>query len=184
MTVREAIAGDAEAVGPLLLKCCAQHEAWDAAKYGLTENVIREYRRWFGQIAEDPRTFLLVAEDGKKVVGFLIAAVRREAPIYRLKEYALIQELWVEPEYHGTGVGRDLINAAAAMVRPLGITQMRAETAASNEPLRKMLESCGFRTCMVDLLLELPPSAPKRRRPRAAGARAPASNSTSLEASP
>src|SRR5438105_4339773 len=140
MTVREAIAGDADAVAPMLLRCCAQHESWDAAKYAVMDNVLREYRRWFGQIAEDPRSFLLVAEDEqKKIVGFLIAAVRREAPIYRLKEYALIQEFWVEPEYHQTGVGREMVMAAIATFAAIGITQIRAETAAGNEPLRKLL---------------------------------------------
>ena len=171
MTIREAIAGDAEAVAPMVVRCCAQHEAWDAAKYAVTDDLVREYRRWFGQISEDPRSFLLVAEDeSRKIVGFLIAAVRREAPIYRLKEYALVQELWVEPGYEHTGVGREMILSAAATFGAMGITQMRAETAAANEPLRKLLESCGFRVCTIDLLMEVPKRMAAKRRRRTAPA--------------
>ena len=33
------------------------------------------------------------------LVGFLIATVEREIPIYRLHEFGFIHDLWVEPEY-------------------------------------------------------------------------------------
>jgi ribosomal protein S18 acetylase RimI-like enzyme len=39
--------------------------------------------------------------------------------------------------------------------RAMGATQVRLETAAANDPARKLFESCGFRSATIEMLLEL-----------------------------
>lgn len=163
MNIREADAGDTEGIAALVRKSCALRASGDPARYELTADVIREYRLWFGRVAEDPRNLLLVAEEGEAIVGFMIAVVKREMPIYKLTEYAMIQEMWVEPEHEPAGAGRDLVAKASELFLAMGIRQIRVEAPAPDERLRKMLESCGFRVCSVDLLLDIPPRRPRRR---------------------
>lgn len=160
MIVREATTADSDAVAPLIIACLTQHESWDAARYGLTPEVEKEYRRWFGRLAEDPRTTILIAEESGRPVGYMVATVRRDRPIYRTGDYVVIHDLWVEnPDGEA---GRELLKHAAERYAAAGVTQLRAATAAANERVRTLLKSTGFRVCQIDLLMELP--APKKRK--------------------
>ena len=44
---------------------------------------------------------------------------------------------------------------AMEQFRALGCPQVRLETAAANEPARKLFANCGFRTASVEMLVEL-----------------------------
>jgi L-amino acid N-acyltransferase YncA len=160
MQIREATTADTEVVAPLILKVLAQHEVWDPARYGLAGDVAKEYRRWFGKLAEDPRTTILVAEENGRIVGYLVATVHHDRPIYRTGDYAVIHELWVEED--GADAGRELLKAVADHYATMGVTQLRAATAAANERMRAVLESAGFRVCQIDLMMELPKPKPRK----------------------
>jgi L-amino acid N-acyltransferase YncA len=160
MIVREATTADSDAVAPLILTCLKQHESWDAARYGLAADVAKEYRRWFGRLAEDPRTTILVAELEGRPVGYLVATVHRDRPIYRTGDYAVIHDLWVEDS--ASEAAQELLKDVALRYAAAGVTQLRAATAAANERVRTLLKSSGFRVCQIDLLMELP--TPKVRK--------------------
>ncbi|HEY2586025.1 MAG TPA: GNAT family N-acetyltransferase [Tepidisphaeraceae bacterium] len=160
MQIREATTADTEVVAPLILKVLARHEKWDPARYGLAPEVEKEYRRWFGRLAEDPRTTILIAEDEGRVVGYLVATVHHDRPIYRTGDYVVIHDLWVDDG--NPDAGRELLKAVAEHYSNIGVTQLRAATAAANERVRALLQSAGFRVCQIDLLMELP--KPKSRK--------------------
>jgi ribosomal protein S18 acetylase RimI-like enzyme len=155
MQIRPAVPGDVPAVLPMVAKICALHESWDPAKYGFVEHPERMYARWLPSRADDPRAVFLVADAGDRLAAFLIGTVETEIPIYRLKEFGFIHDLWVEEEYRHEGVGRQLVMAAVQRFHELGVKQMRLDTADANEAARKLFQSCGFRTSVVEMLMEL-----------------------------
>lgn len=167
MLIREATAADSEVVAPLILKVLTQHEAWDPARYGLSPNLAKEYRRWFGKLAEDPRTTILLAEVKGRVVGYLVGTVHHDRPIYRTGDYVVIHDLWVDDA--GADAGRELLKAAADHYAKTGVTQLRAATAAANERMRGLLQASGFRVCQIDLLMELPKPKPRKSARRVEG---------------
>jgi ribosomal protein S18 acetylase RimI-like enzyme len=156
MEIRPAQVADVEGVLPMVAKICALHEAWDPAKYGFLPHPEERYRRWLGTRSGDERSVFLVADDGKgRLAGFLIGTVETEIPIYRLKEYGFIHDLWVEEEFRHEGIGRQLTMAAVERFAAMGVKQVRLDTAAANEPARKLFESCGFRPSAIEMLMEL-----------------------------
>jgi ribosomal protein S18 acetylase RimI-like enzyme len=155
MDIRTASAADVPGVLPMVAKICALHEAWDAAKYGFLPNPHERYRRWLTARASDPRSVFLVAEHDARLVAFLIGAVEEEIPIYRLKEFGFIHDLWVEEEYRHEGIARQMVMLAIERFNQAGVHQIRLDTAAANEPARKLFASCGFRLSTMEMLLEL-----------------------------
>jgi ribosomal protein S18 acetylase RimI-like enzyme len=158
--IRPAQPQDIPAVLPMVAQICALHEAWDAAKYGFRPDPAEMYRKWLAARATDPRSVFLVAEraadpEPLRLVGFLVATVDAEIPIYRLKEYGFIQDVWVEPEYRNEGLGRQLVMLAIEKLRAMGVTQIRLDTAAPNDAARAMFNSCGFRISGVEMLNEI-----------------------------
>src|SRR5947207_12233444 len=114
MQIRPAKAEDVPAVLPMVEKLCKLHESWDPAKYSFLPNIPQMYDHWLRERAGHRRSVFLVAETARpeRIVGFVVGRVEREIPIYRLKEYGFLHDLWVEPEYRHEGVERQMVMVA------------------------------------------------------------------------
>jgi ribosomal protein S18 acetylase RimI-like enzyme len=155
MEVRAAKPTDIPAVLPMVRKLCELHRSWDRAKYEFVDGIEEMYRGWLTARATDPRAVFLVADrEGVGPVGFLIGTVEREIPIYRLKEYGFIHDLWVEPDYRNEGLARQLVMLAVERFGDIGVQQVRLDTAGPNDVARKLFERCGFRVSVVEMLRE------------------------------
>lgn len=156
MKIRSATPADVSAVLPMVAKLCDLHQAWDAAKYGFTTNPAQRYQSWMARQATSDRSVFLVAEaENNHLVAFLIATIEQEIPIYRLKEFGFIHDLWVEPEYRKVGVARQLVEQALQQFQQMGIQQVRLNTAVENEAARQLFQACGFQSSEIEMLREL-----------------------------
>jgi ribosomal protein S18 acetylase RimI-like enzyme len=155
MNIRPASSADVPGVLPMVAKICALHEAWDPAKFGFLPNPQERYNRWLTARATDVRSVFLVAERETRLVAFLLGSIEEEIPIYRLKEFGFIHDLWVEEEYRHEGIARQMVMLAIERFKSLGVRQIRLDTAAANDPARKLFASCGFRLSTMEMLLEI-----------------------------
>ncbi len=145
----------------MVAQICAFHEKLDPAKYGFRPNPAERYRNWLAERATDPRSVFLVADaastgEPPRLVAFLVATVEREIPIYRLREFGFVHDLWVEEDYRNEGIARQLVALALEKFRAIGVTQVRLDTAAGNEPVRALFARSGFRPSVVEMLIEMP----------------------------
>jgi len=153
MDIRPATPADVPAVLPMVRQLCDLHRAWDPAKYDFLPDIESMYRGWLISRATDPRAVFLVADrDGRGPVAFLIGTIEREIPIYRLKEYGFIHDLWVEPDYRNEGLARQLVMTAVERFRQLGVPQIRLDTAQANDTARALFTHCGFRPSTTEML--------------------------------
>jgi len=158
--IRPAMANDVPAVLPMVAAICRMHSELDSERYGMLPDVVSRYESWLPARAADPRSVFLVAEssdDGgdsarSKLAGFLVGTVEHNIPIYLLKEFGYIHDVWVEPAFRKTGVARKLVNVAVERFDSIGVEQVRLETAALNDTARRLFESCGFRVGTIDML--------------------------------
>ena len=93
--------------------------------------------------------------ESEKLVGFIVATVEKEIPIYRLDEFGFVHDLWVEPDYRNEGIARQMTMLLIERFREIGVKQIRCDTAAPNDAARKLFTSCGFRASVTEMLLEL-----------------------------
>ncbi len=159
VSVRSATRADVPRVLPMVEGICRQHEHLDPARYRALADVVQRYERWLPERAADPRSVFLVAEAKADLVGFVVATVERNIPIYVVEEFAFVHDLWVEPVWRGRGAGGKLLREAAKRFAALGVTQVRGSVAWANHTPRRLLESLGYRPCAVEYLLELGASA-------------------------
>ena len=156
MEIRPARRDDVDGVVPMVEKIVAFMAERDPAKYAPLPRVGDMYRSWLRARATDPRAAFFVAERSPgQLVGFLIGTVEREIPIYRLEEYGFVHDLWVEPDYRNEGVARQMVTLAAERFREIGVKQVRLDVLVTNEPAKRLFETCGFRPSVAEMLLEL-----------------------------
>ncbi len=154
IVIRPGKPGDVSALVPMIEAICALHQRWDPAKFGFVDHVASMYRKWLTAQARDARSVFLVAEADGRVVAFLIATVERTAPIYRLSEYGLIRDLWVDHGRRAQGIGRRMVRTAIDSFAAQGVTQLRLETAFANDTARAFFASLGFRISATEMLIE------------------------------
>ncbi|MHC5609737.1 MAG: GNAT family N-acetyltransferase [Nostoc sp.] len=155
MLIRPATTTDVPALLPMVAKICALHESWDSAKYGFLNHPEQRYEQWLMRLANSDRSVFLVSENEGQLVGFLVATIEREIPIYRLQEFAFIHDIWVEPEYRQNGIARQMVMLSIERFHQMGIKQIRLDTAVANEASRRLFASCGFRLSIIEMLIEL-----------------------------
>jgi len=155
MTIRPATPQDVPHVLPMVRRICEQHRQWDRARYDFDQDPAERYDRWMRQRAIDPRSVFFVARQAEALVGFIVGTTEAEIPIYSLKEYGFIHDLWVEEAVRGQGIGRKLAQAAIDAFGKIGVQQIRLDTASSNEIARKLFAGCGFRPSTVQMLREM-----------------------------
>jgi ribosomal protein S18 acetylase RimI-like enzyme len=160
MQIRLGTSADLKRVLPLMKKHRALHAEWDGAQYAIRPDADRLFQLWLGPATEDPRAILVLAEEDKRIIGYLAGMVESDLPIFVHDEYAIIKGMWVEPDARRRGVGKALVKRACEEYAAMGVPQVRIRTATDNEAGRKMLESCGFRVSTIDLLIELLPPPP------------------------
>jgi GNAT superfamily N-acetyltransferase len=80
---------------------------------------IDQVRRWAAEADFSTGKDVLVAEEGGRAVGFASVLPQGEA--------AVLDDLWVEPDAIGTGLGRLLFDAAVTRARELGARTLEWE---------------------------------------------------------
>jgi ribosomal protein S18 acetylase RimI-like enzyme len=161
MTIRPATPADVPTVLPMVARLAALHEQWDPVRYDYKPGAAEMYRKWLTTRATDEHAVFLVADherllaDVPFLVGFLIGTIESNIPIYRTPQFGFVHDVWVEPDYRNEGIGRQMTMLAVEKFRDLGVPQVRLETAACNEPARKLFASCGFRVASNEMLVEL-----------------------------
>src|SRR5687768_3169298 len=155
MITRVASSSDFNAVFPMLRQHRLRQQQQDHALYRLHPDAERRFLRWVGEVGEDPRATLLVAEERGRLVGFVYAVVEQELPIYLCEEFAVIREWWVEPGFLRRGADRALIDLAIVQFAAVGVRQLRVRTAAGDEDARAVLRRCGFRAGACEMVKDV-----------------------------
>lgn len=153
--VRSATMEDLPAILPMVGKTCAFHQRIAPAKYPFLPEPEKRYGRWLTAQVNAPRSVFLAAELDGKVVGFLIADVEEEIPIYKVKEFGFAHDMWVEEDARRHGVGKALMLEMVARFRAMGVKQIRLDVVAGNEAAEKLFASIGFAVATKQMIAEL-----------------------------
>lgn len=162
VTIRPATDADVPAVLPMVQAVCDYHRALEPERYGFVPDVAARYASWLPERAADPASVFLVAEaDGAAgLLGFVVGEVLDEIPVFTVKKYGFIHDLWIEPAERRRGIGTRLVTEAVARFAAIGVPQVRGDTAAANLGTRAMLARLGFVPTTVQVLKHLAPPNP------------------------
>lgn len=91
------------------------------------------------ELLNDPRATYYALLDGKSIVGDVF--------IYNWngeKDYVKIMNLAVHPNYRHRGLAHQLLNHVTSEMRTQGMHRFFGETRASNRPMQRIFEDCGY----------------------------------------
>ncbi len=148
--IREAGAGDVEAVLRMQAALAAAHVGWDAGRFGVSEATEPAYRAWLAQGREGSGVMALVAEVGGAAAGYMIAELMPAEPKYWATACVYVHDLYLEPTARGTGAAEAMVGRARAWAESEGVG-MRALVAAGNAGGKRFFERAGFGVGAVEM---------------------------------
>ena len=123
----------------------------DQKETAYAEKLTDDYRtRWLGWVeecvAENPRTVLLgtVADGGgHRLGGYVFLLPESLAFVW---DAAVVNELYVDPQYRGTGLADELLSAAVAVARDqrLPLDRLLLDVDRANDRARAFYDAHGF----------------------------------------
>ena len=152
--VRRAARDDAAAIAKLALALFELHVEWDERRFTQI-GTIEGAKRYYGERAEAENAAVLVAEDGERIVGF--AYLEYEPVLYAelATKVAWLHDIYVEPDERRSHNASNLLAAVEAEARRLGADKVLLSVALENMGGQKLFEQYGFRTTMLEMMLEI-----------------------------
>ncbi len=145
--IREAVPGDLEGMAALLDQIADFHVA--ALPEYFRRPDARAQAEWMlGEVAENPLSTLLVAEDDGQVVG-LVHFSEREAedhPILTPRRYLKVGTLVVAESRRGRGIGTALMRRAHEWAEARGLSEAELNVYEFNQGAIGLYEGIGYET--------------------------------------
>ena len=136
--IRPARADDAAALVELGSAIGAEEGAWLLTSAGWRS--VAEERRYLRALKRYPDAAVYVAEDDGELVGRLSLARDPHPASHHVADLGLM----VAASHRRQGVGRMLLEQAAAWAREAGVTKLELHVFPWNEPAIRLYESFGF----------------------------------------
>lgn len=105
-------------------------------------------------------TLTLVAEEGKELVGYVIASKQRRPPIYRHTKVAYLSDAFVSESHRGQGILKQFMTELQKWSKTEGITAIDVQLFESNKEAQAIYKALGFTDYRVVFRQELATPTP------------------------
>jgi ribosomal protein S18 acetylase RimI-like enzyme len=101
-------------------------------------------RGWLESHLESERSFVLVAQDGRVVVGYALATILENPPIVMSQFYGYVSEMAVTAARRRSGVGTLLLDGVHAWFRTKGLPYAEVTAAVRNQVSKGFWRRRGY----------------------------------------
>ena len=149
--VRKATRADIPALGRLGAMMVRTHHEFDPQRFIAPRPGTEQGYGGFLGSQIDGDAVLLVAEDDGAVVGYAYGHVEGFDYMSLRGPAGILEDIIVDPEHRGRGVGAALLDAITAAFEARGAPQVVLSTAFQNEAAQRLFERAGFRRTMIEM---------------------------------
>lgn len=144
LQIRRASHDDISTVTTLWRVMMHEHEASDS-RFQLGDEPEKAYSQQLSEMLNIPDNALFVADMDGVVVGYVLAMVLPNPPVFAEPRYGFIAELAVDPASRRLGTGHELWERAKRWFRRKGVKNVQLNVSPFNEAGVHFWESLGFR---------------------------------------
>ena len=123
--------------------------------FTLSEDWETIFDEQFRSRCNDPNTMLLLAKEGSKTIGLLIAEVHTDSPLFCHRQWVEVQALYVADSYRHQEIAQCLLSAAYAWAEGLKLSRIQLYVTASNVRAHSLYAEEGFVTSQTIMCKQL-----------------------------
>lgn len=149
--VRRAKLSDLTVITRLWRELIGFHESLGGQDFRLAPNAEADWKRYLRGHLTGASKLCLVAEAGRRPVGFLLASIELRPPILMERKYGHISDAYVQEPERGKGVGKALVADALAWFEEKRVMRVRLQTDARNTLGFEFWKKLGFQTTVFTM---------------------------------
>jgi GNAT superfamily N-acetyltransferase len=139
-------------------------------RFALDEDWERHFDMLVAATPDTRQCLALLARDQGRPAGFVLASVHRDSPLWRHREWAEVEALYVERAWRGAGLADELLARALNWAAELSLPSVQLFVTATNARALRFYERQGFRPAQAILRRMLPAGSVGRSASLSAGA--------------
>lgn len=155
MLTRRATSGDVEAI-VLLWREMWDYNARLDPRMTATPVANPVQRSWIEAHVEGERSLVLVAQDGRDLVGYALATILENPPIVPNQFFGYVSELSVTESRRRSGVGTLLLDGVHAWFRTKGLPYAEVTATVRNQVSRSFWRRQGYTDFVERLRFDFP----------------------------
>ncbi len=126
---------------------------------------LEEENKSFTKALDDKDTVILVAEQDRKVAGFIMGVIEYHPDDLLNAPYLTVQYLCVDKKFRRTGIGKSLMKSIENWGNDKGISTLELIVWNNNEPAKALFRSLGYLPLEVRMAKKIGNKV-KRQTPR------------------
>jgi ribosomal protein S18 acetylase RimI-like enzyme len=111
--------------------------------YKRSEDAHVKFERFLREVMESYKSLVLVAPEGKELVGFCIAYVTEHRVLHETK-FGFISDIFVKGQYRGRGLGTEMIEETKKWFEELHIARIELRLSTKNKIGNAFWRKHGF----------------------------------------
>jgi len=143
MNIRKAKLKDVSQIVDFAVDLLNHHEKFDP-NYAPAKNVKKVYKKWITRCIHSNNRHLIVAEDNDNIIGYALAETSTKPPVFKLRKYGYISDMYVTNKYRGKGVAKALLKDLAYWFRNKRLDHIELTVHAKNELALNAWKKYGF----------------------------------------
>ena len=153
--IRPATEADVPALGRLGASLLRLHYAFDNQRFLAPRGNSEEGYAWFlGSQLRDADATVFVADRAGEVVGYIYAGIEPLSWKELRDRAGFIHDVLVDEEARATGIGAQLVEAAAEWLLARDVPRVMLWTAEHNATAQRLFARLGFRRTMIEMTRE------------------------------
>jgi ribosomal protein S18 acetylase RimI-like enzyme len=144
LKIRHAVKGDLDAVSDLIVRTKRLNNEFDPL-FAVVEDARARARKYVSESMGSPGKLLLVAVEGRKVVGVLRAEMR-ERLFYEPSKEGFVADFYILPEFRRKALGNEILLRASDELKRMGAQIIVADVPSQNEIAFRFYTKRGFRS--------------------------------------
>jgi ribosomal protein S18 acetylase RimI-like enzyme len=142
-TVRKAVTTDLNAIGDLWQEFMDFHRNRDP-HFARSADGHERFKEFISGHMTSENSFVLVAEQGGRLVGYCLATLAKYPPVFEDRDYGTVFDLAVTERSRRTGIGERLYRMTEAWFAEHNIHRIEIRVAVSNETSTAFWKKMGF----------------------------------------
>ena len=134
---------DVDEVVKLWVELVDEHHKLDS-RYKLTKNATEHYRMFLLESLYRPERIIFIAARSDSFAGFITGGIMEPSTIYEMGQNAVIQDIFVRPEYRRCKIGSRLVNEALKFFGNHDIHSVQLDVWARSTASRDFWHKMGF----------------------------------------
>ena len=109
------------------------------------KNTTRDLKKFILEHLNKKSSLILLAYYQEKSVGFSISFVKETIPIFKIRKYGYISDLYVKRKYRGQKIGKKLINLSINFFKKKKLKFVELAVRSYNQKAIKVYHKAGFK---------------------------------------